>query len=1118
MPAPSAIFTIVSANYIAFAATLMQSVRRYHPDVPRFIVLSDALHSFGDLDLAAEVIACDDLGIALIGNMKLWYTVIEFNTAVKPFTFRHLFAERGFESAIYLDPDIQLYAPMEEVFTGLEDHSLVLTPHMMKPLDDGKHPSDLSIMKAGVYNFGFVALKNDQDGRGLIRWWSDRLFAHCRVDVPGNMFTDQRWMDLSPAFVERPLLLRHPGYNVAYWNLVHRTIDQDEHGEWRANGRPLVFFHFSGIKPEDPTVFSKHQDRFTIETLGVVADLCVEYRNCVLGNGWLTYNKIPYAFGTFADGRAILDPMRNWLLRAIDDDHLPMKKPLRLGSAFFDAADDAVFADGGRLTRFAYQFWLDRPDLQGAFNLQQPAGYQSYVSWFCDGSAERERVPSEIIQAAKSLRDHGPGAGAALPPTFVAPPWPSLAAQAWGGPARDAELWLMGEVRFEAGGAQSRLQRQAALLWERRVDLQQFFPLDSQEQVEKYHLWTLTDGMKEGSIKPHLFTAEYLGWLDDASSISRLYGDVPITRGMALTRGSAYARTGLQAWTEFPLNAKARQEQAFWYAFFAPQEFGWPAAATASALAYFNSPSDLHIGTYPLSRGALAVHAFRPDIEQSFDLQDEQDRWRYLCWLLTQGVLEFGLEPVAFLPGIVEFFASPSPAHPMLTRMAEFAYCQREDLRIAFNLNTRNDLAGMQNWLRGELKVWLDGLGLSSLQPDATIDLVEPAPPVQALIALAGDWDASSGVGEDLRSSVAALDACGFRDYVIVNFNALTIIAADRSGLPPGTRVHVTHTVVHRNADTALDDWFTLSRLGITSERYIGHWHWELERLPARWRHSFSFFDEIMASSRFAMDAFAAEDLRPVTLLNGAVTVPKPTATVTRRHLGLDEKATLFLFMFDFASYAVRKNPHAVVRAFAHAFPDGAEAVQLVLKTQNAALRPELWTELAVLCDDPRIVLKDEKLSRDELITLMATANAFVSLHRSEGYGRGPAEAMLLGVPAILTAYSGTMDFTDRDCACLVEYELVPVAEHDYPGVEGQRWAEASVEDAARHMRWIYEDPKGARKLGKRGRRRILDQLSPVKVGVQMVTMLTSNRVSDLERPSFPDKLDLALGSVPIRT
>jgi hypothetical protein len=306
----SAIFTIVSANYIGFAATLMQSIRTHHPAVKRFIILADAPNGFAGIDLAAEIIGCDDLGIEYIDNMKSWYSVVEFNTAIKPFTFAHLFGKFGFDDVLYIDPDIKLYSPLEEVYQALAEHSIVLTPHMMQPLQDGKEPSDLTIMKAGIYNFGFVGFKNDADGRRLIGWWCDRLFAHCRIDVPGHMFTDQRWMDLAPVFVERPFILRHPGYNVAYWNIAHRVVARNAIGEWTVNGLPLRFFHFSGIKPDDDTVFSKHQNRFTYENLGIATLLCADYRAAVLKNAWYEYSKVSYAYGFFADGRPISDSAR----------------------------------------------------------------------------------------------------------------------------------------------------------------------------------------------------------------------------------------------------------------------------------------------------------------------------------------------------------------------------------------------------------------------------------------------------------------------------------------------------------------------------------------------------------------------------------------------------------------------------------------------------------------------------------------------------------------------------------------------------------------------------------------------------------------------------------------
>ena len=1106
MSANTAIFTIVSANYIAFAATLMQSVRRFHPDVPRFIILSDARHSFDDLDIAAELIACDELGIHLIGNMKLWYSVIEFNTAVKPFTFRHLFNDRGFASAIYLDPDIQLYAPLDQVFTALADHSLVLTPHMTKPLQDGKHPSDLSIMKSGVYNLGFAGIANDEDGRHLVQWWCDRLFNHCRVDVPGNMFTDQRWMDLAPALVQRPFLLRDPGHNVAYWNLVHRTVDRGPDSTWQANGAKLVFFHFSGIDPEDATVFSKHQNRFKIETLGAVAGLCDEYRNRVLANGWLKHKRTPYAYATFGDGRPILGGMRRWVLKATDDGLLPTKKLLLLGSAFFDAPDEVSFAGGARLTRFAHQFWRDRPDLQAAFPINLPDGFNNYVSWFCDGSAGNEGVDPALIQAARVLRDRGHIPPFERPPDPKRPPWPAMSLDSWDGPARDASRWLRGHITFTMGAVMVRVQRQAALLWEQRIDLQQYFPLTDRQGLEDYHAWTLSDGMREGSIVAELFDEDYLTWLQASSSIARLYGDMPITHGMALTRRCEHARGHLQAWRQFPLDPMARLEQAFWYAFPAARTFGWPDAITAPVRAYFSEPSGLSVDGYEMSRGMVVPHILREDVRQRFDLGSEPGRWRYLCWVVIQGAKDYQVDLADLCPGMREFMAGRSSRNPLLTRLAQFAHDQREDLQAAFNLQTRGDLAGMQNWMRTELGEWLDQVGLAELgSATPPSSPARAARPYDCYVAMVGDWSVPSGIGEDLRTSIAALDACHFTDYVIVDLPSGGIIAADRTRLAPATPVTAKWIVMFHNADTALNDWRTLQHLGVTAERVAGHWLWELERLPARWTYAYSFVDEIWASSQFVREIFDQDGRRPVKMLHHAVVAPRPENRVSRRELGVNDADTLFLFMFDFASYAARKNPAAVIRAFCEAFPAGDEQACLVIKTQNAELRPELWVELASLTDDPRVILKDARLSRDELISLIASANAFVSLHRSEGFGRGPAEAMLLGVPVILTGYSGTADFTDESCACIVGYTLVPVRPGEYPGVEGQRWAEADAGQAAAFMRWVHDQPEAARQLGERGRRRAEQQLAPARIGEAAVRLLMRLPVPTEDQPHLAE-------------
>ncbi len=142
------------------------------------------------------------------------------------------------------------------------------------------------------------------------------------------------------------------------------------------------------------------------------------------------------------------------------------------------------------------------------------------------------------------------------------------------------------------------------------------------------------------------------------------------------------------------------------------------------------------------------------------------------------------------------------------------------------------------------------------------------------------------------------------------------------------------------------------------------------------------------------------------------------------------------------------------------------------------------WSKLTELVRP--ISVRDIKLDREELIGLIRASDAFVSLHRSEGFGRGPAEAMLLGRPTILTEYSGTTDFATEECAYIVDHELIPVVPGEYPGVEGQRWADANVETAARHMRQIHERPDEARRMGERGRAQITRLHNPHVIGEKM--------------------------------
>lgn len=237
------IFTIVSNNYLHYAATLFDSLRQHCPQADLVLGLCDIPTDATDCPQAREIIPISALDIPELGTFIYQYSILELNTAIKPYLIEKLFA-RGYRKVIYFDPDICVYQPLDPLLTLLDQHNVVLTPHLTDLLDDGKWPTELSILQAGSYNLGFIALRNDAESHKLVKWWQSKLYKECVVDLPRNLFVDQKWMDMAPSLFADVYIQRDPGWNVAYWNLNHRPLQQAQNGQIQIGDRPLLFFHF----------------------------------------------------------------------------------------------------------------------------------------------------------------------------------------------------------------------------------------------------------------------------------------------------------------------------------------------------------------------------------------------------------------------------------------------------------------------------------------------------------------------------------------------------------------------------------------------------------------------------------------------------------------------------------------------------------------------------------------------------------------------------------------------------------------------------------------------------------------------------------------------------------
>ena len=825
-------FTICAKNYLSRARVCLESFRRTHPDVGLALFLSDE----DGQDYRAEseafpVVLARDLGLAGWGDMVLRYDVTELSTAIKPACFARLFAD-GHDQVLYLDPDTYTVAPMAEVIAPLrrDEVDAVVTPHITRPIEDDMTPSDGDMLKVGVFNLGFLALRRCEATQDFVAWWGEKLRVGAVSDLAAGLFTDQKWCDLLPCFIARTLILRHPGYNIAYWNLMHRPVTRE--GErWTAAGETLVFAHFSGFDPARPKLLSKHQQRFTAANAGGFAKLADLYGEEVLAQAAML-PAYRYSYDLDPDGRPIPRLLRELYRRAAPNGGpSDARAALALARTYAEQAEPAFAGlPGPVVTRVMHAAWRRDEALRHAWDLDIEAHRVALAHWFHAQGAQLENV------ADLAIAPGGEGSG-------------------------------VSEDDRSSGGLNAKALLRSAL--------------------ERYRV------------------------------LSPLYSRLPV--GLRQRVRSAATRMA----------------------------FGGQAT------------------TVPRKR------------------------------------TRSGLKPGVALIG----------------------------------------------YARGEL-----------------------------------------GMGEHVRMTAASLVAqnvaCSIVDigrHVLARtrdhrFDALIVAT-------PNHRV----SVYHVNADQLPEVRREIGSVHFEGRINIAYPAWELSEFPDPWVGAFDDFDEIWAPSRFIQSAISAKVAKRVIHMPLAVELAEGYGAWTRADFGLPADAMIFLFYFDLASYAARKNPEGALEAFRRAFPTpqaGRGAPRLVIKTLSSDRYPDEMAALrAAIGDRPDVTLITETLEASAIHGLVNCCDVFVSLHRSEGFGRAPAEAMAAGKAVIATAYSGNAEYMTPANSEPVPYVLTPVPDGAYVFGEGQVWAEPDLDAAAAAMRAFQADPGRAAAKGEAARRYMTEHHSPVVIG-----------------------------------
>lgn len=293
------LYTVCSANHLAHSKTMVESFLQHTAGYECVIVLVDRINGRFDPNAfqPAHIRDVESLGIPGFQAMAERYSIIELNCAVKAFAAQILLCQEKPDILLYLDSDIWVTHDLEAVESALEKHSLLLTPHVLTPLPDSHHmPLERDILRSGIFNAGFLAMKNCPETERFLEWWAGHMHTECHYDFAMGMGVDQLWLNLVPLFFPGVSVFLHPGANVAYWNLHERHLSSAGVG-YQVNGtHPLLFLHISGYNLTSPDMLSRHQDRYHLKDLTVWATLLQKYAEKLRQHGYEQFHAMECSF------------------------------------------------------------------------------------------------------------------------------------------------------------------------------------------------------------------------------------------------------------------------------------------------------------------------------------------------------------------------------------------------------------------------------------------------------------------------------------------------------------------------------------------------------------------------------------------------------------------------------------------------------------------------------------------------------------------------------------------------------------------------------------------------------------------------------------------------------
>ncbi len=427
--------TVATRSYLADARLAARSFVDHHPGARFTILVVDGhrMPAAGWTHRDVELVTPSELGLAdddLLA-MAAIYSPFEIACALKPLALRRTLEQA--DVAVYVDGDVEVLAPMDELVAAATHHDVVLVPHVLDPVPrDGRLPDEPGLLGAGMFNGGLLAVRRSSEA--FLDWWEERL----RRDALGRpdmmMLADQRWLDFVPVLFDHAVL-RDPTYDVAYWNLHERPTAWLD-GRLCVVDRPVRCFHYSGLTDARPwllSTFAGDRPRVSLAEHPAVARQCREWlarRRAVNADA---DRALGYAFDRTSRGVPV-DRRARFLFRTAllaaesDPTGVTAPPPSPFGADEGIAWEDWLTIPAGpeQVGRYLAVVREESPDLQRRFPLVPGPDAVGLARWAVTDEADGAQIPDALrIPPEEAAMAAGP---APTPPVRT-PPRPDAAAQ-----------------------------------------------------------------------------------------------------------------------------------------------------------------------------------------------------------------------------------------------------------------------------------------------------------------------------------------------------------------------------------------------------------------------------------------------------------------------------------------------------------------------------------------------------------------------------------------------------------------------------------------------------------------------------------------------------------------